>query len=577
MIPLLALILLIASPLACAAPEANAVLEVTGEGLTRLEVEFRSREGKELERYQFEATDGLVVGGVVLPSDVGANYEITAFGSDGIATYSGTGSIPTLQEDDRPIKLTLPPTDQGEEQNDRDGLLVSLSNERLVLESASTGEPNHFTVRLQAFDPRGNILKLDPEEISWDLTDSAHFELLPLEDKFEIVLRPHETFPQTIDNLCDVPPKVVVCIPSLNCRVITVCPDPWVTISAGRWHTCALTKSGAAYCWGANNLGELGAKTSGSCPGAYNGSCSTRPVRVECPASSPCRFTGISAGGTVTVAIDIKGETWWWGRGSPTHVKVGAYWVGKSASFKQVAAGESHGCGLAKPGELFCWGRNRNGEAGAPLPMIDVPDRTPVRVLGPRTFQKVVAGGRHTCAIDITGTEVACWGRDSQNQTSGPNSVRYPAVTGQFYFQQFAGVSSILDVATSQDSSCVTLGNGPVTCWGSLSFLNVNLLGTPDHLTAGDGHVCAISAHQARCMGSNYTGSLGDNTWKDRASPVAVSLPPANYSVISAGDGHTCAVSASGDAYCWGLNFAGQVGNGRYNKGVNVPTLVQMP
>jgi len=94
-LPLLALVLLLFSPLAFAAPEPNAVLEVTGEGLIYLEVEFRSREGKELERYQFKANeDGLIVDGVALPGEGGGEYEITAFDRDGIATYSGAGSVP---------------------------------------------------------------------------------------------------------------------------------------------------------------------------------------------------------------------------------------------------------------------------------------------------------------------------------------------------------------------------------------------------------------------------------------------------------------------------------------------------
>src|SRR3990172_1607341 len=33
---------------------------------------------------------------------------------------------------------------------------------------------------------------------------------------------------------------------------------PWVSLTAGAGHTCGLTTSGTAYCWGDNGSGQLG-------------------------------------------------------------------------------------------------------------------------------------------------------------------------------------------------------------------------------------------------------------------------------------------------------------------------------
>jgi alpha-tubulin suppressor-like RCC1 family protein len=563
-LPLLAMILIVFSPRSFSAPsEPNAVLEASAEGLAYLDVQILPKGGDEPLRLQFKGTNGLIVGSITLPADAGADYEITAFDEAGRAKYSGKGSIPALMVGDRPLQLPLPSTDT--ESGKGDGLIVSLSRERLVLEATALEEPNNFNVHLEAFDPLGNPVKLDPSEVHWGLTDTTHFELLPLKERFDVVVRPREggTVLTPVGDFCDVPPTVVLCIPDLNCRSIRVCPDPWVTISAGHDHTCALKLSGAAYCWGANNLGELGAQSREHCIPATGDLCSTRPLRVECPIGAPCRFTQISAGHGFTVAIDTNGETWSWGDGSRTHRKVSATNAGKPVWFEQISAGMDHGCGLAGS-EIWCWGSNSFGQTGAPLVMRKVPFDSAFRVPVPIKFTKVVAGGEHTCALSTAGADVACWGRDDENQTSGPNSSRYPSGTGPFFFQHFGGITPILDVAVSPNSSCVTLGNGNgVNCWGAHSALTLAPFGTPELLSAGHGHVCALANQQASCIGSNNFGE--------------VNAPPPQLSMISAGTAHTCSLTTSGDAYCWGRTLEGQVGTGASNWNVGVPTLVNAP
>jgi len=577
--PLLALILFIFSPAAFAAPEPNAILELTGEGLTYLEVEFRSREGKDLGRYQFRESEGLVVGGIALPDEAGAEYEITAFDADGIATYSGAGAVPSLGEGDRPLELPLLPTDKekGPEAASRGGIVVSVSRERLVLEARESGEPDNFTVRLQALDARGDPLKLDADGIRWGVTDPNHFELIPLKDRYEVVIRPRVDFPG-IFNFCSKVPKVVGCTPT-HCKMLRVCPDPWVSISAGRTHSCAVTKNGFAYCWGVNNWGELGAPTYDGCPNSRNANCSARPQAVVCPAGAPCRFTQISAGSDVTVAIDINGDAWWWGDNMNGHQRVTAIFGGRPVIFKQVTAGFRHGCGLSTDDQVWCWGSNYNGEAGAPMVMTKVPDFAPVRVLATLNmkFMKVVAGGQHTCALNLRNDAVVCWGRDDQNQTRGPNPSPYPAGGGQFFFQNF-GATSIYDVAASEESTCVTLGNSNgVRCWGRHWSRNTMLLGAPHALSIGAEHLCGLTVQQASCMGTGYSGQLGYGGYLNQPSPVPVSSPPADFAAVSAGAFHTCGLTPAGDAYCWGNNLSGQVGDGSYNYGRPLPTKVQIP
>jgi alpha-tubulin suppressor-like RCC1 family protein len=300
---------------------------------------------------------------------------------------------------------------------------------------------------------------------------------------------------------------------------------------------------------------------------------------VTCPAGSPCKFTQISAGTTLTAAIDTNGDAWWWGRGGTAHHKVTATLAGNPVKFTLIAAGYGHACAISQArSEIWCWGTNGYGESGLPArnPQ-EVPDWAPTRVLAPLAFKKIVAGGEHTCAIGSTGVDVVCFGRDDYgvNQTKGISSTQYPA-GGQFYFQQFGGLTSILDVATSADSSCVTVPWG-VKCWGRHQWINVAGFGSPDKLTAGGGHVCTIASQLASCVGTNNWGELGVGSTSVVNGQVPVKAPPPLYTVISAGAAHTCGITPDGDAYCWGDNLAGQVGIGAVSVNVNAPALVAKP
>src|ERR1043166_6513634 len=56
-------------------------------------------------------------------------------------------------------------------------------------------------------------------------------------------------------------------------------------LTAGDEFTCGLTTDGAAWCWGANQNGQLGSRSTETCKGVMyvaRGACSLRPARVSC-------------------------------------------------------------------------------------------------------------------------------------------------------------------------------------------------------------------------------------------------------------------------------------------------------
>jgi uncharacterized protein YjdB len=82
----------------------------------------------------------------------------------------------------------------------------------------------------------------------------------------------------------------------------------FATVSAGDRHTCGVTPTGSAYCWGDNSSGQLGNGTTAN---------SATPALVS---------------GAIT--------------------------------FATVSAGASHTCGVTTSGVAYCWGSNSAGQIG---------------------------------------------------------------------------------------------------------------------------------------------------------------------------------------------------------------------
>src|SRR5664280_1549892 len=85
----------------------------------------------------------------------------------------------------------------------------------------------------------------------------------------------------------------------------------------------------------------------------------------------------------------------------------------------------------------------------------------------------------------------------------------------------------------------------------------------PVQVVTGTYHTCALApSGQAYCWGSNGNGQLGDNSNTERHTPVAVQQGAVTFTSITAGSYHTCGLTSAGAAYCWGYNWAGFLGDG---------------
>lgn len=98
-----------------------------------------------------------------------------------------------------------------------------------------------------------------------------------------------------------------------------------------------------------------------------------------------------------------------------------------------------------------------------------------------------------------------------------------------------------------------------MVCWWG--FAGSAGAATFESVSGGLYHSCGIeSSGQAFCWGDNSSGELGDGTTVGRLVPNAV---PAltDAKAISAGNWFTCAIRKPGQVVCWGVMTSGEIGN----------------
>ncbi len=359
-------------------------------------------------------------------------------------------------------------------------------------------------------------------------------------------------------------------------------------ISNGTMHACALDSGGNVYCWGWKEE-----------TGTNDGSWDPQTTPIQTHGLEDVGFLSdiftFAAGDYFTVAIDTAGTVYSWGenyegdlgdwtevdRYVPVKVVSSASSAGYLDNVVGVGTADDGSCIIKDDGTVWCWG---NGEP------------VPVQLRGPGGvgfFEDAVsisksAMGNHFCVVKSDGT-VWCWGSNSDGQLGDgttTSSYDYPIqVVGE------GGVGYLTDVKMVSGAyfgTCALKNDGTVWCWGYNGggalgnnsttdvYTPVQVHGVNDvgfltdikYISTGGYHGCAIKTDDSLyCWGSNSSGQLGDNTTLNKLTPIQVLGAGGignltDVRSVAMGWLHTCASKNDGTAYCWGRNYAGQVGNG---------------
>jgi alpha-tubulin suppressor-like RCC1 family protein len=137
-------------------------------------------------------------------------------------------------------------------------------------------------------------------------------------------------------------------------------PEAVRTVECGEFFTCAVGESGKVYCWGRDEIGQVG-----------DGSASSAPKHA------PAEVEGIED------ALDV-------------------------------ALGNEHACAVLESGELACWGNDYHGQLGDGT-SDQMPKHSPILVPDLTDVVEVTANWKHTC-VRLSSGAVKCWGYDEHGQ-----------------------------------------------------------------------------------------------------------------------------------------------------------------
>ena len=347
----------------------------------------------------------------------------------------------------------------------------------------------------------------------------------------------------------------------------------WAYLSASMNHTCGLTLEGALYCWGVgatNRLG-LGDINNRLVP------TEVEIIDLHPDLDPDLPWLDVSAGFSHTCAVRADNSLWCWGNGAngrlgsfSTTNQARPFMIGIELEWESVRAGDAHTCAQRLDGTLWCWGYNRTGQLGFESPN----ELTPQQVNTRTDWASLSLGSTHTCAIDEENV-LSCWGNNLDGRLGlnlNEGSRFFPSAMVFDKEVVFAAAGQETGCLITTDGELYCSGDNRTGALGVGDFndrarpTRVGTFSDWIHVAKGIGpgasQTCAIRTDgRLYCWGLNTYGVLGVGGGGNRNVPVQVDVGT-TWSHVDTGWYHSCGIQTDESLWCWGHNLQGQLGLG---------------
>jgi hypothetical protein len=331
--------------------------------------------------------------------------------------------------------------------------------------------------------------------------------------------------------------------------------------SAGFTMTCGTLTTGDLYCWGEQNGGARGT-------GVLN-----EPNAGPTLVSGGFKWIDFDVGAAGVCGIDDTGKLLCWGDAAQGSLGNGATSGRYPAPvvalpdefFASLDLGLANGgCAIGGGFAALCWSSGTWGRLGNGA---DTLVAIPVTVSGGHQFHAIATSYSGSCGVTLALT-VMCWG---YNSTLGigngpfPDTCAGPVACAKTPVEVSGGITFKPIIFHGGNEVCAIGTNDKTYCWGMFDNVPTELFGAPvfTSIATGDMDNCGVAQNgTAYCWGTNRNGRFGNPPNANELHRVPEPVPgDQRFMQLSMGQSHMCGVATDGNAWCWGSNAKGELGD----------------
>ncbi|NRA37462.1 MAG: hypothetical protein HRU15_04935, partial [Planctomycetes bacterium] len=350
--------------------------------------------------------------------------------------------------------------------------------------------------------------------------------------------------------------------------LVTISGQEVIDVAAGKYHSLALCASGQVYSFGYNGYYELGNGVTTQ---------SNLPVLAT---SLPYNIKKISAGDFHSLALNVNGNVYAWGRNSesqchPTPSSSTSVPYIASTYSMDICAGAYSSYAL-KRGTVFAWGQNTYGNCGNGTDVTPVSGATQVGSL--TSFYRALPNNttQYCCSAIAADGKIKAWGYNN-SQKLIVNDATLEILSPTSVVPTWP-VEEIVDVEAGYFHVKSIRADGTVWSWGEnasgqmgIGVANSTKYSTPTQSLLSENHMIAsgTSTHSMTSRPYGRIDSWGKNGSGQLDTGVSSTNEPSvlyvgyHYPIsLSTGSDHSVLVDDDGEIWATGSDGSGQLGDG---------------